>query len=202
MGAIGAKLGGLKIEIGYQLTIIKIQLQNLANDGWNAGIAFISNLGKGIQAQFQFVITNFQQQLATLRGMLPGSEPKIPSPLSNLNKAGSATIQNFASGFNQSSATSALSEALGEMRLPTLSLAQPSIPVATGVSKRVQPSIPVATGGSRGGGNIIINDNRTIQINSGKRDGIDILDALRKSDRELLELIEKARSRWNRGGFF
>ncbi len=157
-------------------------LRAIANFGsfmWNAGSAFIGNFFNGMFAMFGKGLEWFKGMLANLRALLPGSEPKIKSPLSNLASAGAATMENFASGFGTSKATTALSGAIGEARS--------------------QLTAPVAAA-SNGGGNISINDNRTININAGQGGQQSwILDQLRKSDRELLDLIDKAVARWRRG---
>ena len=153
-------------------------IQGFVANFFNAGIALAVNFGNGIKAQFNKVISDFNAQLAQLRGMLPGSEPKIRSPLSNLSDAGAATMTNFASGFGQSSAMSAMGGALSQTR------GQLTAPNSTST-----------------GGGVIVNDNRTINFNGGTSPGggAAIIELLRKSDRELLDLINKAQARWNRG---
>ena len=149
---------------------------------WNAGAAAIGNLVDGMRSRFDSAIAWFKSQLQAFRNLLPGSEPRDrSSPLANLASAGTATLQNFSQGFAQSNAASIFSGALGQARN--------------------QLTVPVPAGASAGGGGIVINDNRTIQINGGATDRGDdwILDVLRRSDRELLELIERAQSRLNRG---
>jgi TP901 family phage tail tape measure protein len=185
LGSVGAKFTRLETEINYQLTRIKVALLNMASNAWNAGTSFIRNFGAGINNEFNKVIDRFRNQLNQLRGMLPGSEPKIPSPLSNLGEAGKATMTNFASGFSGFSGAGAMKNALGQTK-----------------SALVSP-----TGGA-GGGTMVINDNRTIHINGGTggSTGSDlgndfILDSLRRSNREFLQLIERGRQKVDRTKF-
>lgn len=141
---------------------------------FNAGVALAVNFGEGIKAQFYKVVQEFQAQLDYMRKLLPGSEPKVRSPLSNLADAGRATLDNFASGFSSSGAIPALSGNLGAVR-----------------------SV-LSSSGSDSGAAITVNDNRTINL-SGAGGKQDIIELLRQSDRELLDLISKAQQRWNRG---
>lgn len=147
---------------------------------YNAGQALVINLTQGIRASFYQAINEFNQQLAYLRGLLPGSEPRYTSPLSNLAAAGTATMENFASGFTSSDAPSLMSGVLGDTR------------------SQMSPAFAMPSGGNQP---IVINDNRTFNLgtNGTNNGNIDIIETLKKSDRELLDLIEKARARWNRG---
>jgi hypothetical protein len=64
---------------------------------------------------------------------------------------------------------------------------------------RSQLSTPALATTASGGSSIVVNDNRTFNLGSSSTSGsIDIIEILKKSDRELLDLIEKARSKWNR----
>lgn len=145
---------------------------------YKAGAALMGNFFNGINAYFKRGIDYFKQQLAYLRGMLPGSEPRIPSPLSNLADAGAATMQNFASGFNAANGN-----------------------ISPGLQQTRASLAPAIASSSSGGGGIIVNDNRTINLglDSEGVGNIDIIEILRKSDRELLDLLNKARARWGRG---
>lgn len=159
-------------------SVITSFLSNLASQAWTAGSSFIYNFFAGIGAYFSKGIEFFKSQLAYLRGLLPGSEPKVRSPLSNLADAGVATMSNFASGLGASTAVPTMNATLGT----------------------VKQGLVAPSGSSGGGGSgVVVNDNRTINIGSGGNGGIDIVKALKDSDRELLDLINKAQARWNRG---
>lgn len=144
---------------------------------FNAGAAMISNFAAGIAQGFSALTGQFLAQLDYLRQMLPGSEPKVRSPLSNLAGAGLATLDNFASGFSGSSLAPSFASSLGNARN---SLSAPS------------SSSPSAAA------SLIVNDSRTINM-QGTGNRQDIIELLKQSDRELLDLIDKAQARWNRG---
>lgn len=152
-------------------------VQSFVSNFFNAGVALAVNFANGIKAKFNQVIADFNAQLAQLRGMLPGSEPKIRSPLSGLADAGAATMSNFASGFSNPAAMSAMGGALSQAR----------------------GQLAAPTAGNGGGGGVIVNDNRIINFGNSANSGTaEIIELLRKSDRELLDLIDKAQARWRR----
>lgn len=153
----------------------------LAGSFFQAGASLAANFANGIRASFYNAVNEFKGQLAQLRGMLPGSEPKRQSPLSNLADAGAATMQNFAQGFGSPTASQALNTKLSEARSQlTLS--------------------PSSVSGGGGGGSIVVQDNRSINfdLSGSSTSQSDIIELLRRSDRELLDLLNKAQARWGR----
>lgn len=152
-------------------------IPSFASRMWQAGQSLVYNFFSGINSYFQKGIEFFKSQLAYLRGLLPGSEPKFRSPLSNLSEAGAATMSNFSQGFNSPVAATAMGGALRGVRS--------GLTAGNTTTNNTSSSVTVI-------------DNRRININGGEQGG-NLIDILRKSDRELIDMIDKARDKTGRG---
>ena len=162
---------------GNLMDWIGSSLSGLASRAYQAGAAIIKSLIAGINSQFQGAITTLNNQLARLRSYLPSSDAK-QGALSDISKSGTALMETFAKGIDAAPAMRSLNNALQ----------QPSQQLAT--------ATPAASsgGGSRTGGNIVINYNPTVYGGTGG-DGKGILEQLEQHSRQLLNLIDEARSR-------
>lgn len=204
LGSVGARFTRFQAELNYQFARVKHAVTSLISSAWSAGTGFIKNFGAGISAQFNQLVSKFKEQLQRIRNLLPGSEPRDSgSPLARLGQAGTATLQNFAGGLSAAPAIASLNQGLGTVR-DALTV---SGSVAAGQTLAQAQRAPVmAAASSGGGGEIVYSPTYNISLNLGGATGdlnrqIEqaIMQALESRDREVLDLIDRARQRWRRG---
>lgn len=153
-------------------------LNGMADRAFQAGAAIIKSMIAGINSQFQNAINTLNSQLEQLRSYLPSSDAKRGA-LSDISSAGTALMETFAQGIDAAPATRSLNNALQQPR-QQLAVAAPR------------------GGGSGGGGNIVINYSPTVYGGGSGGEGKDILEQLEQHSRQLINLIDEARSRKSR----
>ena len=78
-------------------TVVDI-VEGVADAMYNAGKAIVENIKQGIADKWGELVSWFKDKLSALAGLLPWSEPKITSPLSNLAVAGAGIVLNIMAG--------------------------------------------------------------------------------------------------------
>lgn len=144
---------------------------------------------RGIESKVREALRPIIDFTNKVRSYLPSSNAKVGA-LSTLTEAGRALFDTFARGINERPAIQAVGVGAQHTRDAMLlkGAAQSAIAFNT------TPYIP-----STASNNITINFSPTINTNGGDSDS-NIIDQLREYERELLELLQRAENRINRGG--
>lgn len=205
LGAIGAQFTQLTAQINYQRIQITQFLDSVLGDfgglvggAFNSGKQLIFGFADGIRSAAAEALAAAASVVAKVRDYLPSSPAKVGA-LSDLDKTGGGFIRTFANGIQSNAGaltntvSSTLSDAFNRVNLSSnnqnFDNASPTLSV-------------VGEGNNRG--TITIEFAPTINLDessSNQNNEDTVLSALRIYERELLELIEEARTRWRRGDY-
>jgi TP901 family phage tail tape measure protein len=152
---------------------------SLVNSAWQWGQGLINGFTQGIISVAMRPVQAVQDIVKQIRAYLPSSPAKL-GPLSDLDRTGPGLINTMSQGINASPLVSAITGAMGQAR-----------------DSITTPQFASATGGN--GSVTIVMNNNFGNVSSDVRQSV--IEELKKHERELLDLIQRANSRINRGRY-
>ncbi|NER99336.1 MAG: hypothetical protein F6J86_36880, partial [Symploca sp. SIO1B1] len=212
-----AQFAALWTEIKSRFDQIKQTLLNFPTIAKNAGQSLVTSFADGISnsiSQATSAVSNLTQRV---RDFLPSSPAKVGA-LSDLDTSGMKFAETFASGIEtgmgavkntMATFTDGLSSPISDLGSTGLRHPKDYFGKAHNLigddlnfhDRLLQtPSLAAAGASSNSGGQITVNFSPHITINGGGNRN-DVIEGLRRYERELMDLLKDARSRWNRGQF-
>ncbi|NER52529.1 MAG: hypothetical protein F6J92_39005, partial [Symploca sp. SIO1A3] len=214
-----AQFAALWAEIKSRFDQIKQTLLNFPTIAKNAGQSLVRSFADGITSSISQATSAASNLTQRVRDFLPSSPAKVGA-LSDLDTSGMKFAETFASGIEtgmgavkntMATFTDGLSSPISDLGLAKIGLDQGknarnligedlNFHDRLFSGNRQISGVATAGASSNFSGQITVNFSPHITINGGGNRN-DVIEGLRRYERELMDLLKDARSRWNRGQF-